>query len=297
MSTLAQITWDTPPRATPSVLIWQNVYADGLEPVLDPAFTPLDGRRNPRTEYRELALFARAYHSGRHLAADYTGIVSPKFGEKTGISGTDFLRFIADHPGADAYFINPFPQNAYFSFNVWDHAEQCHPGLTRLTQTLLTAANIPITLASLGRNSHDTLLYSNYWVGNARFWDRFMDLNLRLLAAFEHLSPTERAPYLAHDPDYPDPVPLLPFLFERLFSTLLLTDPTLIARPWPHSRPAILRAAAPSPEEYRLVLAFADLIDTIDRTNPNTPQSRAVFTALSTLKKAQKIKPRLPPRK
>ena len=265
-----------------SVMIWQNFHQPAQRAGLDPAFIPLDGTRNPRTSYRELALFARAYHAGRHQLAEYSGIVSAKFGAKTGISGAMFIDFIATHPGADVYFINPFPQNAYFSFNVWEHAELCHPGLTALAQKLLWRAGSDICLATLGRNAADTLLYANYWVGNRRFWDRFMDLSLRLLAAFEAMEAAERGPYLALDPHYPDPVPKLPFLFERIFSTLLLTDRSLRARAWPQSRATALRAAQ-GPEEYRLVRAFGEIIDEIDRVGAYDARERALFAALGAL--------------
>ncbi len=287
MSHIDPFTHAPPPAGT--VMIWQNYHQPAQRAGLDPAFIPLDGTANPRTEFRELALFARAYHSGRHLLAGHTGILSAKFGAKTGIGGAAFLDFIAANPGADVYFINPFPQNAYFSFNVWEHAEQCHPGLTALAQQLLWRAGSDICLATLGRNAADTLLYANYWVGNRRFWDRFMDLVLRLLAAFEAMSAAERAPYLALDDDYADPVPKLPFLFERIFSTLLLDDRAraaapLRARAWPHTRASALRAAD-GPHEYRLVRAFGEMIDEIDRLGAYDARDRALFAALAAMKR------------
>jgi hypothetical protein len=143
----------------------------------------------------------------------------------------------------------------------------------------------------LGRNGPTTLLYSNYWVGNEKFWDRFMDLNLRLLATIEAMSPRDRAPYFAQDADYHDPVPVLPFIFERLFSTLLLMDSSLRALGWQHTRAEVLRAASDSPDEYRMVLAFKEIVDEIDRRGVYDARDRAVFRSLMQLKLMQGVVP------
>lgn len=266
--------------------IWQNIYRDGQEALRDPAFLPNDGRRNARTHYRELGLFLRFYHAGRHEEAEYTGIFSPRFGAKTRLGGADLHRFIAAHPGQDVYFVNPFPQNGYYSFNVWAHGEYSHPGIVRLAQALFDRAGIGFDLASMGRNAPDTLLYSNYWVGNQRFWDRFMDLNVRLLDALDSLPEAERAGYFALDPAYHEPVPVLPFIFERLFSTLLLMDPSIRALGWRHGRAELLRAAAEGPTDLRIVVAFADVVEEIDRRGVYDARDRAIFRAIMQLKEA-----------
>jgi hypothetical protein len=267
------------------VVVFQNYYADGQERTLDPAFTPHDGRHNANTHYREVGLFMRLYHSGAYRAGELTGIVSPKFGEKTFIKGADFIRFIRANPGYDVYFINPFPGNAYYSYNVWDHGELCHEGLMVLAQYLFDLAGIDTDVYSIGRNSHTTLLYANYWVGNEKFWHAFMDISVRLIEAIEKLPIPARARLFALDPVYPDPVPLLPFIFERLFSTLLLIDPTLKGLAYPHSRDAILRSSAGSPDEPIIISSFIELIDEIDARGEYNEQDQAIFQAIGRLKR------------
>lgn len=252
---------------------------------------PNDGRRNARTDYREVALFLRMYHAERHKEAEYTAMMSPKFGSKTRLRGAQFISFMDANPGYDVYFINPFPQNAYYSFNVWSHGEHCHPGLTLLAQNLFDRAGFGFNIAGMGRNCPATLLYSNYWVGNELFWDRFMDLNLRLLSTLENMSERDRAPYFAQDADYADPVPVLPFVFERLFSTLLMMDSSIRALAWRHTRAEVLRAASDSTEEYRIVLAFKEVIDEIDRRGVYDARDRAVFRSVMQLKLLQGIVP------
>ena len=272
-------------RPRPHAVMFQNVYAPGQEKKLDPAFVPHDGTRNARTDYREVALFVRMYHAGQHKAADYTGIVSPKFGEKTRISGADFLRFVARNPGYDVYFINPYPINAYYSFNVWEHGEICHAGLIAVAQDLFDRAGIQCDLASLGRNSHATLLYCNYWLGNERFWDRYMAIIMRLLQTIEELPPRVRARLFALDPNYPTAATLVPFMFERVFSTLLLLDSSLKGCAYPLSRDYILQSGAGAPDEPVIGASFMDIVDDIDRRGEYNERDMAIFRSLQQLKR------------
>lgn len=267
----------------PLARVWQNFYTDEQRRRLDPDFIPNDGRRNADTHYREVALFARMYHSGRHLDAKYTGIVSPKFGEKTRRRGAEFIRLIEENPGYDVYFINPFPENAYFCFNVWSHAELCHPGLTKLAQKLFRAAGVDFDLTRMGRNSPATALYCNFWAGNERFWDGFMDLNLRLLNALENMKPSERKPYFEIDSTYYEPVPFATFIFERLFSTILLMQPNIRALAWPYRGADLLVASGGSVEKFAILASFRALVDQFDKRMGDISDERLLFNAFEQL--------------
>lgn len=231
----------------------------------------------------ETGLFLRHYHLGIHRIFPYSGIVSPKFGEKTKLTGRRFLNFIRENPGYDVYFVNPFPCNAYYAFNVWDHGEICHPGLMSITAELFERAEIGWDIHAQGRNAHDTLLYCNYWVGNAGFWERYIDLVLKLVAVIKTLPERSRARLYELDPRYPVPTPLLPFIFERLFSTLLLMDRSIRALAYPHSRPYIL-TSTPNPDEILIMESFMDVIDEIDRRGQYTEADRDVFRRVRQLK-------------
>ncbi len=274
-----------PISVRPRFAMFQNFYAEGQEAKLDPAFIHQDVTQDGRKEYWEIALFVRMYHSDQYRAAEYTGMVSPKFGEKTRISGAEFLRFVECNPGYDVYFINPFPINAYYSFNVWEHGEICHPGLMAIAQNLFDRAGIDCDVAAMGRNSHATLLYCNYWLGNERFWDRYMAKVLGLLQAIEELPARARARLFALDPLYPTAATAVPFIFERLFSTLLLLDPSLKACAYPHSREYILESGAGSPDEPVIGASFMDMVDEIDRRGDYNERDRALFRSLQHLKR------------
>ena len=113
------------------IKIYQNYYQADQLSLLEPDFIPHDNTANKNPEYREYWLFLNMYEQGMHLEADFTGLVSQKFCEKTQIRGCDFINFMEQNRGFDAYFINPLPFviNAYAFKNVWYQGEFYHPGL------------------------------------------------------------------------------------------------------------------------------------------------------------------------
>lgn len=266
------------------VVIFQNVHDDGVLDRLDPSFLPVDGRGHARTEFRETGLFLRMFHTGLHRCAPLTGILSPSFTEKARIAGSAFLRFIRQNPGYDVYFVNPFPQFAYLMFNVWAHGEFYHPGLAGLAQLLFQRAGYDLGPLWQVRDTARTALYSNYWVAGPRFWDGYLTLLTRLVDALEAMPEALRTRYFAPDPVYPDPVPILPFVFERCFSTFLHANPTMRALAYPFARDEMLRYC--DEIEREIVTAFADVIDEIDARGEYSQADRALFAGLVRLRAA-----------
>ena len=91
------------------------------------------------------------YRQGIYKKQKFTGLFSPKFRLKSKISGQDFLDFATAHQEADVCLLNPFPQLAYFSFNVWMQGEHAHPGLTERAQALLDAFSMQEKLGDLAK--------------------------------------------------------------------------------------------------------------------------------------------------
>jgi hypothetical protein len=272
-----------PAEQRPDVIVYQSVSEDGQERLLDPAFERYDGR-NAFPEYGELGLLIRLYHTGAYSNARLTGIIPPAFEENTKVTGHDFIHFIRENPDYDVYFINPFPQTAYYSYNVWQHGEIWHPGLIDLTNYFFHEAGIDFEIEAMGRNCHRTLLYSNYWVGNEKFWHRFVAMNLRLLQGLARMPEFLRSQYLSSDPREPDPPRVLALIIERLFSTYLLIDPDIKPLAFPHRREDILRRAQRDRIEGPIVSAFVDVVDEIDARGFYTPQDLRMFGALARLR-------------
>jgi hypothetical protein len=275
------------------VLVFQNVYDDSVIPSLDPSFLPVNGRHNARTETREVGLFLRMFHSGLYRCAPLTGILSPKFNEKTRISGSEFLAFIEKNLGYDVYFVNPFPQNAYYTYNVWYHGELAHPGFMALAEILFERAGYDPKVMSEARDSRATLLYSSYWVGDQRFWNGYMTMITRLMETIQtmpkrllgrYLSNADYRNWRSYDDIYS--VSYLPFIFERTFSTYLHMNREIRALAFPFSREDVLDRCYGGTVEREIVRTFGDIVDEIDGRREYTPGDRQIIFSISALRAA-----------
>lgn len=225
-----------------SVKVYQVFFRTDQRSQLDPDFIPYDWCHNPHPELFETLHFVNFYNSKRYLEADYVGIVSHKFGQKTNVSGEEFISFILSNPGYDVYFINPFPYYAYTWHNIWDHGEACHKGIKRLAQDLFDKAGYGIDISKLEQHGAATLLFCNYWAGNARFWEVYMEFVTPLFELItEKMDKTERQKYFALTTYLEHKLPFFPFIFERLFSTLLSTRKDILSCPFLYTKGGILR--------------------------------------------------------
>lgn len=206
-----------------TVSVYQIEYSNDVVGEFDPAFIRYDCRGNPEPEKREIAHMLRFYDEGvwRSEGAEHFGLVSPKFSGKVGISGKDFVDWVSVNPGYDVYFVNPFPQLSYQYFNVWTQGESWHPGLSDLANALFVAAGFPFRVENLPRNTARSLLYSNYWVANEKFWRSYMVFVRKLVAAVDDLDVSNRKKLFELAPHYASAT-YFPFVFERLFSTFLV---------------------------------------------------------------------------
>jgi hypothetical protein len=195
---------------------------------LEPGFIPYSNVENPRPEWCEYLVFRKEYHAG---TCDHgiTGFMSWKFRQKTGLTGAAFRGWIAEHPGYDVYFVNPFPDLVQRRYpNVWRQGDRCHPGISRITQRLLKRVGHNVNLRGLRMDEKQTA-YCNYWAGTPQFWRRYMEFCEPLYDLIENgLSCEEKAALLARA-DSVSECCYIPYIFERLFSTLLCIDPSIRA--------------------------------------------------------------------
>ena len=214
--------------------IHQIFYAASQRPVLDAAFIPYDNTANPEPGWREYHVFRTAWLAGECRAGDVTGFVSWKFTTKTGVSGRDFVEFIERNPGYDVYFINPHRVEPRPFENIWRQAEVHHPGITGLAQRILAAVGERVDLAALVQ-PREQVLFCNYWAGTRRFWETYMELaeavRRHVLAGLD--AADRRLAWSRADREID--APYVPFIMERLFSTLLALRPGIRYRAWDHA--------------------------------------------------------------
>lgn len=180
---------------------------------------------NEEIEWREYWTFAKNQETA--IASNgLTGYLSWKFEKKSGVAPNKFLRFIADNPGFDVYFINPFPLDSLLFDNVWDHGAYYHPGLKDFSAELLKKARYEVDIRKL-MNTPDQTAYSNYWVGNSKFWKAYMNFTQPAVNYMRtNLTPSE-SEYLYSLADKVSNCSHIPFVIERLFTTLLVAHPEI----------------------------------------------------------------------
>lgn len=205
--------------------IYEPQYQEG-QILSEPSFTSLHVK-NTHPAWREFRILVDFHRNGEQRGRR-AGIFSPKFGLKTKVPANDFIAFCVDHGEAEVCLINPFPQIACYSYNVWMQGEIAHPGLTEVAQGLLNASGIGWDLSKTPRHDVHTLCYSNFWVGSERFWDEYVGDVLGRIASFlesERDDPVTKR--VMRGTQHTDEAPFLPFIVERLFSTYLSLHPEL----------------------------------------------------------------------
>ena len=258
------------------IAIYEPIYLPG-QTLSDPAFRPLRLEAN-YPEWREFRIIVDMYRRGMHRLQRFTGLMSPKFGAKTGISGKLFIDFIGDNADADVCFINPFAYLSYISFNVWTQGEVYHPGLKKRAQDLLDSSRVDLEIENVARHGPQVLCYCNFWVGTERFWDDYVGGILLPIAEFLETHPESaiaRAVFEQKTP--PDFVAFLPYIVERLFSSYLSRrGSTLICRDYPMDPVE----SCLTDFERRAVMEIRDEIDAADLVDNFPDELRAKMDTL-----------------
>lgn len=260
--------------------VYQIEYSNDVIGAFDPAFIKYDCRDNPEYEKREIAHMLRFYDEGswRRHGTDHFGLVSPKFSSKAGINGRAFIDWVDANPGYDVYFINPFPQLCYWHFNVWTQGEFWHPGLTNLANALFAAAGYSTRVENLTRNTAASLLYSNYWVGNEKFWHLYIAFVRKLFTAVDTLDVGNKKKLFDLAPHYA-PATYFPFVFERLFSTFLILQDDINCLPYLYRRYEILDRCDNEMELF-VIQEWAEMIDNWDVSGRDDAEYRKLFVNL-----------------
>ncbi|MCX7125554.1 MAG: hypothetical protein NTU49_07385 [Gammaproteobacteria bacterium] len=202
-----------------SVTVFQPYFTKDQCQSIDSLFTPFDNIKNPHPKLYEFFLLQSIFNQLDQLQSDYVGLFSLKFSKKSLLEAKDVMSHIQNNPGYDVYLFNPYPQEDFMFYNIWDHGEFSHPGIKKITQFALDKTNSGIKISGLNRPLGKSL-FCNFWVGSKAFWHRYFNF-LQPIAEFMIKNPEV---YFI-DTIYGgfDPAVFFPFIVERLFSMFLMT--------------------------------------------------------------------------
>jgi len=203
----------------------QIYFREDQKPYLCKKFEPYDNTRDKsEINWFEYGVIRSSYHEQFYASAKYTGVLSWRFSQKSGISGEEFLKFVRSNPGYDVYFINPFPEEELSYPNIWLQGEKSHPGLLKVFEKISARLSLNIKPQDLRFNPSE-IAYCNYWLGNEKFWKKYIAFSEPFARVIENDAQIRKL--VTTSANYHYPAPLLPFLMERLFSTMLHLDPDI----------------------------------------------------------------------
>jgi hypothetical protein len=206
--------------------IYQPYFRDDQIPLMDPAFEHLDLRSQTPEEadLREHTINLKCRELAKAEGLDVWGMFSWKWKDKLhGSTGDKIKKMVADHPNHDVYYFNPWPHIIHSdgAYNGWEQGSWHHPHMIEICEELFPLIGIDNRYLYYPHGP-EVSCYANYYLGNAKFWDGWLDLIERYRAAIPKLSP--RVQELHNGPANYGPFPNLwyfPFIHERLFSTYL----------------------------------------------------------------------------
>jgi hypothetical protein len=215
------------PKLRPEdIKIFQIYYQPEQQSVLDPDFIAYDNSSNSSRLF-EFSVFTKLAQSSEIKNAKLWGAMSWKFGKKAGISGRALKEEIIAHPGYDAYYCNPYPENEALYHNMWLQGELAHPNFLPLCSEIFEIAGLPTELLTSVQPSSE-FAAANYFVANQNFWKAYIGFISRLLiSADKKLSPTARRIFYSSTADKfgaHAEASYIPFLVERLFTVFLLVE-------------------------------------------------------------------------
>jgi hypothetical protein len=206
--------------AMTAINVYQIYFDEATKERLDHGFNPLDNTENSRPDWYEFWVIRRFLLAHELQDGAWYGFLSPKFGDKTGLSSAQVMHTLASVPAdCDAVLFSPgWDQLAYF-LNPFEQGDFWHPGLQAASQHFCDAVGIKVDLENLSTHS-GTSVFSNFIVAKASFWCEWLKV-ANLFFAFAE-GPSNDA--LCASTSYGSPSHLAPmktFIQERLTSLVL----------------------------------------------------------------------------
>ncbi|WP_051237307.1 hypothetical protein [Ottowia thiooxydans] len=200
--------------------IFQIFYDDVTRGMLDPSFTPLDNTASSRPDWFEYWPIRQTLLNNTFDDEEYLGFFSPRFKEKTRVSGNEVLA-VMNRSTSEVVNFSPFLDHSALFLNSFYHAERVHPGCLNVSQEYLDKAGIPIQLRQLVQDQTRTI-FSNFFVAKYRFWKKWMLLADQLFQTCEEQD-SALAEKLKANTQHRDTAsyPMKIFIMERMVSLAL----------------------------------------------------------------------------
>jgi hypothetical protein len=240
----APVHWREDLAARGRASVYQICYSPETRKTLDPGFLVMDNCANGRPDWREYHPIRTRLLAGALDEERFYAFLSPKFGDKTGLSATQVHAFIDAHAEADVVLFSPFPELQAIFLNTFLQGEHFHPGLLVTADTFLGQIGVDLDLRAFVTDSSCSV-FSNFFAAKPRFWREWLTVNERLFSLAEQrgtLGKLLRRPARYRDGEH---VEFKIFLQERTADLLMGTGTGWRVAAYP---PAQLSRIGGSPE-------------------------------------------------
>lgn len=163
--------------------LFQIYYDEATGRNLDPQFLPLDNRESERPDWFEYWPIRQTLLSHHFDDEEYVGFFSPRFKEKTGLTGADVISRMGSAT-QDVVSFSPALHDSVLFLNSFYQADENHPGCLRLSQEFLDMAGVDVRLNFLVQD-RSRIIFSNYFVAKYRFWRKWQELTNQLFEMCE----------------------------------------------------------------------------------------------------------------
>lgn len=172
-----------PAAPVKEIKVFQIYYDDKTRSQLDPAFIPLDNTENARPDWCEYWPIRKVLLNQTFDDDTYLGFFSPRFGEKTGMSGKQVLAAVRAS-GEEVVSFSPYFDLAAIYDNPFKQGEVNHPGLMVASLNVLNLLGVDLNLNELVCDQ-TTTVFSNYFVARYSFWKKWIGYVEQVIAVCE----------------------------------------------------------------------------------------------------------------
>lgn len=209
-----------------SLGIYELLYQPGQKAILGPPFFTLNTANYNEPHLRELLAFEYFCREKLWERHSVSGLLSPQFTRKTGISPKEVELFIRERPEHSIYLFHPYPRELEIQNHFLELAELEHPGISDAMQYVwrrILGRNRPI----LDLPSKQLFCcHCNYIAATSKFWRRYS----LFVISFMGLLRSEEGAFLLRSTPYTltrtkdTELPIAVFVFERALSHFLCEE-------------------------------------------------------------------------
>lgn len=158
--------------------IYQIFYDQNTKNKLDPEFIPFDNTNPSEPSWFEFEPIKKILESNFFDDNEYVGIFSPRFFEKTGMSGSDVIK-ILEKSKSDVISFSPNLPSSVLYLNSFHQGDAIHPGLLNISMQVNRCIGLKLDLENIVSTQYRTI-FSNYFVAKYSFWKFWLSFAIKI---------------------------------------------------------------------------------------------------------------------